>query len=65
MLFSFSTVDWNVVTINSKPWMRAREVCSALNYIQKKYKVGTSSMHAKSSEKARIKQQKCIKLVYH
>ena len=32
MPFSFNAVELCVVTINEKPWTRAREVCRALEY---------------------------------
>ena len=32
MPFSFNVVELCVVTINEKPWTRAREVCRALGY---------------------------------
>ena len=32
MPFVFSTVEFYVVTINEKPWTRARKVCKALKY---------------------------------
>ena len=32
MPFSFNTVEFYVVTINEKPWTRAREVYRALQY---------------------------------
>ena len=32
MPFSFNAVEFCVVTINEKPWIRAREVCRALEY---------------------------------
>ena len=32
MLFSFNAVELCVMTINEKPWIRAREVCRALEY---------------------------------
>ena len=32
MPFSFNAVELFVVTINEKPWTRAREVCRALEY---------------------------------
>ena len=32
MPFTFNAVELCVVTINEKPWMRAREVCKALEY---------------------------------
>ena len=32
MPFSFNEVEFCVVTINKKPWRRAREVCRALEY---------------------------------
>ena len=32
MPFAFNTVELCVVTINDKPWTRAREVCKALKY---------------------------------
>ena len=30
MAFSFNAVELGVVTINEKPWTRAKEVCKAL-----------------------------------
>ena len=33
--FSFNAVELCVVTINKKPWPRAREVCKALRYEKK------------------------------
>ena len=35
MSFSFNAVELCVVTINEKPWTRAREVCKALEYNKK------------------------------
>ena len=35
MPFSFNAVELCVVTINEKPWTRAREVCKALEYNRK------------------------------
>ena len=35
MAFSFNAVELYVVTINEKPWTRAREVCRALKYNKK------------------------------
>ena len=35
MPFSFIAVELCVVTINEKPWTRAREVCKALRYEEK------------------------------
>ena len=32
MPFTVNAVEWYVVTINEKPWTRAREVCRALEY---------------------------------
>ena len=32
MPFTFNAVELRVVSINGKPWIRAREVCSALKY---------------------------------
>ena len=32
MPFSFNSVELCIVTINEKPWTRAREVCRALGY---------------------------------
>ena len=32
MTFSFNAVELYVVTINQKPWKRAKEVCEALEY---------------------------------
>ena len=32
MPFTFNAVELCVVTINEKPWTRAREVCKALEY---------------------------------
>ena len=32
MPFAFNAVKLYVVTINEKPWVRAREVCKALGY---------------------------------
>ena len=32
MTFSFNTVELCVATINEKPWTRAKEVCTALEY---------------------------------
>ena len=32
MPFTYNKVDLRVVTINEKPWTRAREVCNALEY---------------------------------
>ena len=32
MPFAFNAVDLYVVTINGKPWTRAKEVCKALEY---------------------------------
>ena len=32
MPFTFNAVEFCVVTINEKPWARAREVCRALEY---------------------------------
>ena len=39
MPFSFNAVELCVVTINEKPWTRAREVCRALEYVQKHQKL--------------------------
>ena len=33
--FTFKNVDLKVVTINGKPWTRAKEVCKALEYNKK------------------------------
>ena len=35
MPFSFNAVELCVVTINEKPWTRARELCKALQYNKK------------------------------
>ena len=35
MLFSFNVVELCVVTVNDKPWTRAKEVCKALQYNKK------------------------------
>ena len=35
MPFSFNAVELYIVTINEKPWTRAREVCKALRYEKK------------------------------
>ena len=35
MPFSFNAVELSIVTINEKPWTRAREVCKALRYEKK------------------------------
>ena len=35
MPFSFNAVKLCVVTINEKPWARAREVCRVLEYKKK------------------------------
>ena len=35
MPFSFNAVELCVVTINEKPWTRAKEVCRALEYDKK------------------------------
>ena len=35
MPFAFNALELYVVTINEKPWMRAREVCKALTYEEK------------------------------
>ena len=35
MPFPFNAVELYIVTINEKPWMRAREVCKALEYNKK------------------------------
>ena len=35
MSFTFNVVELCVVTINEKPWRRAREVCRALKYNKK------------------------------
>ena len=35
MPFSFNAVELCVVTINEKPWTRAKEVCKALQYNKK------------------------------
>ena len=35
MLFAFNAVELKVVTINCKPWARAKEVCKALEYNKK------------------------------
>ena len=35
MPFSFNAVEMCVVTINEKPWTRAREVCKVLEYNKK------------------------------
>ena len=35
MLFAFNAVELSFVTINEKPWTRAREVCEALEYNKK------------------------------
>ena len=35
MSFSSNAVELSVVTINEKPWMRAREACRALEYNKK------------------------------
>ena len=35
MPFTFNALELYVVTINEKPWARAREVCRALEYNQK------------------------------
>ena len=32
MLFAFNAVELYVVTINDKPWTRAKEVCKAMEY---------------------------------
>ena len=32
MPFTFNAVELHVVTINERPWTRAREVCNALEY---------------------------------
>ena len=47
MPFSFNAVELCVVTINEKPWIRAREVCRALEY------------HAKTSKTANIIKAHC------
>ena len=33
--FTFKYVELKVVTINGKPWTRAKEVCKALGYLKK------------------------------
>ena len=33
--FTFKNVELKVVTINGKPWTRAKEVCKALEYNKK------------------------------
>ena len=33
--FTFKNVELKVVTINGKPWTRAKEVCKALGYLKK------------------------------
>ena len=33
--FTFKNVELKVVTINGKPWTRAKEVCKALEYLKK------------------------------
>ena len=35
MLFAFNAVELPFVTINEKPWTRAREVCKTLEYNKK------------------------------
>ena len=35
MPFSFNAVEFCVVTINDKPWNRAKEICKALQYNKK------------------------------
>ena len=35
MPFSFNVVELCVVTVNEKPWTRAKEVCKALQYNKK------------------------------
>ena len=35
MPFAFNAVELYVVTINEKPWTRAREVCKALEHNKK------------------------------
>ena len=30
--FTFKNVELKVVTVNGKPWVRAKEVCKALEY---------------------------------
>ena len=35
MPFAFNAVELKVVTINGKPWARAKEVCKALEYNKK------------------------------
>ena len=35
MLFSFNAEELCIVTINEKPWIRASEVCRALEYNKK------------------------------
>ena len=40
--FTFKNVELKVVTINGKPWTRAKEVCRALKYDAKHQKLKTS-----------------------
>ena len=42
MPFTFNAVELCVVTINEKPWTRAREVCRVLELMQKHQKLQTS-----------------------
>ena len=41
MLFDFNAVELCVVTINEKPWTRAKEVCLALEYYTKTSKTAS------------------------
>ena len=50
--FTFKNVELKVVTINSKPWARAKEVCRALKY------------DAKTSKTANIIRAHCSQEIY-
>ena len=41
MLFGFNAVELCVVTINEKPWTRAKEVCPTLEYYTKTSKTAS------------------------
>ena len=52
MPFTFNAIDLFVATINGKSSVGAREVCKALKYSKKKYKVRTPLMYPESSKKS-------------
>ena len=58
MPFAFKNVELYVVTVNGKPWTRAKEVCKALGYSENTKPKDVLKKHVSIENKQHKKQLK-------